>query len=113
MRRISPVEHCRSAVNSSKQCKPVKIGLSNGALVFWTVKFEIFGQKWTFNTSHSRNSCPDRDLQTSALVNSYTNIECMWDFIGPERKLLNRKDRIIRGQTMLTYINYATLSFFS
>ncbi|RXI03915.1 hypothetical protein DVH24_038189 [Malus domestica] len=64
---------------ASKQSKPVKIGLSNGALVFWTVKFEVFEQKWTLN----------RDLQTSALVNIYIKIECMWDFIGPERKLLN------------------------
>ncbi|TQD96676.1 hypothetical protein C1H46_017678 [Malus baccata] len=31
----------------------------------------------------------------------------MWDFVGPERKLLNCEDRIIRGKTMLAYINHS------
>ncbi|XP_068311021.1 nucleolar complex-associated protein 2-like [Pyrus communis] len=31
-----------------EETKPVKIGLSDGALVYRTIKFEIFGWKWTF-----------------------------------------------------------------
>ena len=85
-------------------------GISDYQMVLWfsgLSSLKSIAWKWTYNTSHSRNSWRDRDLYTSALVNSYIKIECIWDFVGPERKLLNCKDRIIGGKMMLAYTKHS------